>query len=134
MLAGDNVKRMMENRLKSNPQLPEEYSSVINVTLAPGSRREARRIVGHFADFLEGERPAPPLAALYLSGFSEHSRNTRDRYTHALSAFLLWSSDERLRPGRPRRQHPRRPATDGPRGFEDARNITGPRCCTLTVA
>ena len=67
MLAGENVKRVMENRFKSNSQLLEEYSTLINVTMATTSRREARRIIGHFIDFLNGERPTPDSAARCLS-------------------------------------------------------------------
>ncbi len=96
MLAGENVKRMIENRFKCNPQLLEEYLTVINVTLATSSRRESSRIIGHFIDFLNGERPTPDSAARCLSRFAEHSQNSRARYTHTLSAFFFWLSGERL--------------------------------------
>ena len=87
---------MMENRFKSSPQLLEEYSTLTAVTMAATSSREARRVIGHFVDSLEGERPTTAAAALYLSRFSEHSQNTRARYTHVLSAFFFWFSGERL--------------------------------------
>ena len=96
MIAGENVKRMIENRFKSNPQLLEEYLTVINVTLAASSRRESSRIVRHFVNFLDGERPTPDSAARGLSRFAEHSQSTRARYTHTLSAFFFWLSGERL--------------------------------------
>ena len=89
MLASDNVKRMMENRFKSNSQLLEEYFSVINVPLATSSRREAHRIVGHFFASLKGERPTHAGAAFYLSKFRGHSQNTRAGYTDVVSAFFL---------------------------------------------
>ncbi len=66
MVLGEEGRRRMENRTKSNDQLFSEYFDVITNTHSPASLYEAKRLLSHFKEFLGNFPPTTELAAQFL--------------------------------------------------------------------
>jgi len=96
MLLGEEGKRKMENRTKTNDQLFNDYYDLITNTHTPKSRYEAKRLLDKFKDFLGGFPPTTGLAVQFLTQFKDRKLNTKARYTHVLGAFFRWYNGEKL--------------------------------------
>ena len=96
MLLGEEGKRKLENRTKTNDQLFSDYYDLITNTHTAKSLYEAKRLLEKFRAFL-GQYPASTeLAIQFLTQFKDRKLNTRARYQFVLSAFFNFYSGEKL--------------------------------------
>ena len=96
MLLGEDGRRKMENKTKTNDQLFADYYNLIANTHTPKSRYEAQRLLDKFRAYLGQFPPTTELVIQFLTQFKERKLNTRARYSYVLSAFLHWYSGEKL--------------------------------------
>ncbi|MFC2007002.1 tyrosine-type recombinase/integrase [Chloroflexota bacterium] len=93
---GEEGKRKLENKTKTNDQLFYEYYDLITNTHTPKSFYEAKRLLNKFKASLGQFPPTAELAVQFLTQFKDRKLNTKARYTHVLGAFFHWYSGEKL--------------------------------------
>jgi len=96
MLLGEEGKRKMENRTKTNDQLFSDYYDRLTNTHRPKSLYEAKRLLDKFKDYLGQFPPTTELAIQFLTQFKDRKLNTKARYSFVLSAFFQYYSGEKL--------------------------------------
>jgi len=96
MLLGEEGRRKMENKTKTNDQLFSDYYNLIANTHTLKSRYEAQRLLDKFKTFLGQFPPTIELAIQFLTQFSDRKLNTRARYCYVIGAFFNWYSGEKL--------------------------------------
>jgi integrase len=96
MLLGEEGRRRMKNKAKTNDQLFDDYYSLITNTHAPNPLYEAKRLLGKFQGFLGGFPPTSELAMKFLNQYKDLKPTTRIRYYFVLSAFFKRAYGEKL--------------------------------------
>ena len=96
MMLGEEGKRKLENKPKTNDQLFNDYYDLITNTHTPKSFYEAKRLLDKFKASLGQFPPTTELAVQFLTQFKDRKLNTKARYTHVLGAFFTWYSGEEL--------------------------------------
>ena len=96
MLLGEDGRRRMENKTKTNDQLFTDYYDLIATTHTPKCRYEAKRLLEKLRAFLGGYPPTVELAIQFLGQFQNLKPNSRARYAFMLSAFFRWCTGEKL--------------------------------------
>ncbi|MFC2002102.1 tyrosine-type recombinase/integrase [Chloroflexota bacterium] len=93
---GEEGKRKLENKTKTNDQLFNDYYDLITNTHTPKSFYEAKRLLDKFKASLGQFPPTAELAVQFLTQFKDRKLNTKARYTHVLGAFFTLYSGEKL--------------------------------------
>lgn len=96
MLLGEEGRRRMKNKTKTNDQIFTEYYDLIANTHTPKSFYEARRLLEKFKAFLGQFPPSIELAVQFLTQYKDLKLNSRARYSFVLNAFFGWYSGEKL--------------------------------------
>jgi hypothetical protein len=96
MLLGEEGRRKMENRAKTNDRLFDDYYNLITSTHTPKSLYEAKRLLEKFRAFLGQFPPTTELTIQFLSQFKDCKVNTKARYSFVLSAFFSWFTAEKF--------------------------------------
>ncbi|MFC1912224.1 tyrosine-type recombinase/integrase [Chloroflexota bacterium] len=95
ILLGSKGRRQLELRQKTNDELFALYEG--ELTFHHRSARgihEAKRILGHFHNYLGDYPPTPELAKSFLSSYKECKPTTIARYVAILKVFLRWYGEE----------------------------------------
>jgi integrase len=95
MLLGTEGKRKLRLRQKGNEELFALYES--QLVLKHTNRQaleEAKRVLGHFRDYLGGYPPSPELAVAFLAQFKDRKPGTLYRYLVELKGFMNWYGEK----------------------------------------
>jgi integrase len=95
ILLGSRGRRQLELRQKTNRELFALYEG--ELAFHHRSERglhEAKRILGHFQNYLGEYPPTPELAKSFLATFSNRKPTTMARYVAILKMFLKWYGEE----------------------------------------
>jgi integrase len=88
-------KRRLRLRHKSNPELFHLYDSQLGLRhRSPEGLQEARRVLGHFQEYLGAFPPSPELAANFLAGFRSRKPTTLYRYNSIIKGFMEWLGED----------------------------------------
>jgi len=85
----------LDLRQKNNTELLQLYDG--ELALHHRSSRgikEAKRVLGHFHEYIGEFPPSPELAKAFLAQFSKHKATTLARYTAILKVFFKWYGEE----------------------------------------
>jgi integrase len=95
VLMGQEGKRKLRLRRKTNDELFALYDSqlVLKHRSADGLK-EARRVLGHYRDYLGQYPPTPELAASFLAQFADLKATTLYRYHSIVQGFQSWYGDK----------------------------------------
>ncbi len=96
MLLGEEGRRKLDNRTKTNQQLFPEYYEFVSATLSDKYSYESKRVLEKFRAFIGEYPPTTELAVRFLGQFKDRKPNTRARYAYILSAFFNFYSGQRL--------------------------------------
>ncbi len=95
MILGTDGKRKLRLRRKTNSELFSLYDSqLILKHRSQAAVEEARRVLGHFKDYLEEYPPTPELAAGFLAQFKDRKPTTLYRYDSILKGFMTWYGEK----------------------------------------
>jgi len=73
VLLGSEGKRKMRLRRKTNPELFQLYQAQLALKhRSQDALGEAKRVLGHFQDYLGEFPPSPELATAFLAQFAQH--------------------------------------------------------------
>ena len=91
---GSDGKRKIRLHRKTNAELFATYEDQLALRhLSPDAREEAKRVLGHFKNFLGEFPPSPELATSFLARFSNHKPTTLYRYHSIINSFMTWYGD-----------------------------------------
>jgi integrase/recombinase XerD len=96
MLLGEEGKRKLENRTKTNDQAFSDYYDLIANTHTAKCLYESKRLLNKFRSFVGQFPPTTDLAIQFLGQFADLKLNTKARYAFVLSAFFKWYNGEKL--------------------------------------
>jgi integrase len=96
MLLGEEGKRKLENKTKTNDQVFSDYYDLIATTHTAKCLYEAKRLLNKFRAFIGQFPPTTDLAVQFLGQFADLKLNTRARYAFVLQAFFRWYTGEKL--------------------------------------
>ena len=96
MLLGEEGKRKLENKTKTNDQIFTGYYDLIITTHTAKCFYEAKRFLNKFQVFIGQFPPTTELAVQFLGQFSHLKLNTKARYAFVLQAFFRWYNGEKL--------------------------------------
>ena len=96
MLLGEEGRRKLDNRTKTNQQLFPDYYDLVSATLSDKYSYESKRLLEKFRAFIGEYPPTTELAVKFLGQFKDRKPNTRARYAYILSAFFNFYSGQRL--------------------------------------
>jgi integrase len=96
MLLGEEGRRRMGNKTKTNDQVFMDYYDLIANTHTTKSFYEAKRLLEKFRVFLGQYPPTVELAVQFLTQFKDLKLNSKARYSFVLNAFFSWYSGEKL--------------------------------------
>jgi integrase/recombinase XerD len=95
LLLTPEMRRKLELRQKTNKELFTLYDAELIFhyrTTKP--LEEARRILGHFYDYLGEYPPSVENAKAYLAQFAKRKSRTLEKYASVLKAFFKWLGDD----------------------------------------
>ena len=95
-LLGDDFRRRLDNRSKTNAQLFEEYSDLVASSKSGVWVYETKRLLKKFLDDLGDYPPSIELFLHFFQCFSKLKPSTRQRYYFVYSSFFAWYSGEKL--------------------------------------
>jgi integrase len=91
---GPEVRRRMDNRNKTNPQLFEDYYTLLVSSHSKKYLCEAKRVLERFREFLGEFPPTIDLGVQFFTRYKDLKPNRRARYAFAISAFFKWYSGD----------------------------------------
>jgi len=95
MILGTDGKRKLRLRHKTNSELFALYDSqLILKHRSNDALEEARRVLGHFKNYLGQYPPSPELVAAFLAQFKERKPTTLYRYDNILKGFMAWYGEK----------------------------------------
>jgi len=95
ILLGSKGRRQLELRQKTNRELFALYDGeLVFHHRSERGLHEAKRILGHFHNYLGEYPPTPELAKSFLARFSNRKPTTIARYAAILKVFLKWYGEE----------------------------------------
>jgi integrase len=95
ILLGSRGRRQLELRQKTNRELFSLYDGeLVFHHRSERGLHEAKRILGHFHNYLGEYPPTPELAKSFLAKFSNRKPATIARYAAVLKVFLKWYGEE----------------------------------------
>jgi integrase/recombinase XerD len=95
MVLGTEGKRKLRLRHKGNEELFSLYDSQLVLKhSSQDALGEAKRVLGHFRDFLGGYPPSPELAVGFLAQFKGRKPATLYRYAAILKGFMAWYGEK----------------------------------------
>ena len=95
ILLGKKGRRHLELRQKTNTELLQLYDG--ELALRHRSSRgikEAKRILGHFHEYIGEFPPSPEIAKAFLAQFTTRKPTTLARYTAILKMFFKWYGED----------------------------------------
>ena len=95
-IVGEEGRRRVENRGKSNDELFAGYINKVKASLSTSYARGIESLLGKFKEFLKGRPLEVDLVTAFLAQYSQHSQNTRARYYYMIQAFYRWFCGEVL--------------------------------------
>jgi integrase len=91
LLVGPELRRKLELRNKTNQELFELYDAeLIFRHQSENALREARRLLGHFHQYLGEFPPSVETAKGFLRQYSERKQTTFARYLAVVKGFMAW--------------------------------------------
>ncbi len=85
------MKRKLELRNKTNSELFDLYDTeLVFKNRSANSLREARRLLGHFREFLCENYPSSTLAKEFLRKYESRKTTTLARYAAVINGFMKW--------------------------------------------
>ena len=95
VLLGSEGKRKMRLRRKTNPELFQLYQAQLALKhRSQDALGEAKRVLGHFQDYLGEFPPSPELATAFLAQFAQHKPTTLYRYHSIIKTFMQWYGEK----------------------------------------
>jgi hypothetical protein len=94
MLLGEEGKRKLENKTKTNDQVFLDYYDLIANTHTAKCLYEAKRLLNKFRAFISQFPPTTDLAVQFPGQYTDLKLNTKARYAFVLSAFFKWYNGE----------------------------------------
>ncbi|MFC2035535.1 tyrosine-type recombinase/integrase [Chloroflexota bacterium] len=92
---GSEGKRKMRLKRKTNAELFSLYEDILSLRhSSQDALEEAKRVLGHFLNFLDGSPPSPELAYSYLARFTKHQPTTLYRYASIVKTFMGWYGEK----------------------------------------
>jgi site-specific recombinase XerD len=95
-LLGDDWRKRLNNRHKTNAQLFAEYFDLIASSKSAKWNYETRRLLNQFWEFIGEYPPTIELFTQFFQRFSKLALSTRARYYYVFSAFFDWYSGQKL--------------------------------------
>jgi hypothetical protein len=95
-IVGEEGRRRVENRGKSNDELFTGYLNKVKASLSTSYARGIESLLDKFKEFLKSRPPDVDLATAFLAQYSQHSQNTRARYYYMIQGFYRWFCGEAL--------------------------------------
>jgi len=89
-ILGEEGRRRLVNRIKTNDQLFADYTDKVKASLSPGYARDIEKFLGRFKTFIGNFPPTVELATSFLAQYSHLMQNTRARYCNMLKGFYSW--------------------------------------------
>jgi integrase len=96
MLLGEEGRRKLVNKTKTNSQLFQEYYDLIASTHSDRSKYESHRVLEKFRSFIGDFPPSTDLAIQFLSRYEDRRVNTKARYAFILNAFFNHTFGQKL--------------------------------------
>ena len=94
ILIGDEGRRRMENRTKTNDQLFGDYYNLLITSHSKRYLYEAKRVLKKFHAFLGEFPPNIDLGVEFFTRYKDLKPNSRSRYAFTMTAFFKWYSGE----------------------------------------
>jgi site-specific recombinase XerD len=95
-LLGDDWRKRLENRGKTNSQLFSEYFDIIASSKSKKWDYETRRLLNKFYEFIGEYPPSIELFTRFYQRFSSLALSTRARYYFVFSAFFNWYNGQKI--------------------------------------
>ena len=91
---GSDGKRKMRLRRKTNNEIFLLYNDQLALRhQSKDAREEAKRVLGHFKEFLGEFPPSPEIATSFLAQYADHKPTTLYRYHSIVNMFMTWHGD-----------------------------------------
>jgi integrase len=95
-LLGDDWRRRLENRSKTNSQALTEYFDLVASSKSAKWDYETRRLLNQFHEFIGEYPPTIGLFTKFFQRYLKLSLSTKARYYYVFSAFFNWYSGQKL--------------------------------------